>query len=78
MRTALKEVLEAKMTQELGAAKSERTVGRLGYRSGYYGRTLITRIGKFELRVPQDHEGRSSKDYRTTLPSRESFVKSNN
>jgi putative transposase len=35
-------------------------VGRLGYRSGYYGRTLITRIGKLELRVPQDRAGRFS------------------
>jgi len=34
--------------------------GRLGYRSGYYGRTLITRVGKLELRVPQDRDGRFS------------------
>src|SRR5215470_16639179 len=40
------------MTEALGAEKGERTAGRLGYRSGYYGRTLITRIGKLELRVP--------------------------
>ena len=41
VRTALQEVLEAEMTEALGAEKSERAVGRLGYRSGYYGRTLI-------------------------------------
>ena len=35
-------------------------MGRVGYRSGYYGRTLITRIGKLELRVPQDRAGRFS------------------
>ena len=57
VRTALQEVLEVEMTQALGAEKSERTAGRLGYRSGYYDRTLITRIGKLELRVPQDREG---------------------
>ena len=35
--------------------------GRSGERrSGYYGRTLITRIGKLELRVPQDRTGRFS------------------
>jgi len=28
-----------------------------GYRSGYYGRSLITRVGKLELRVPQDRTG---------------------
>jgi transposase-like protein len=42
MRTALEEVLEVEMTEALGAEKSERTRGRLGYRSGYYGRTLVT------------------------------------
>jgi len=60
VRTALQEVLEVEMTEALGAEKSERTAGRLGYRSGYYGRTLITRIGKLELRVPQDRAGRFS------------------
>jgi Transposase, Mutator family len=38
VRTALQEVLEAEMTEALGPEKSERTAGRLGYRSGYYGR----------------------------------------
>ena len=60
VRAALQEVLEAEMTEAVGAAKGERTAGRLGYRSGYYGRTLITRVGKLELRVPQDREGRFS------------------
>jgi transposase-like protein len=53
-------VLEAEMTDALGAAKSERTVARNGYRSGYYGRSLITRVGKLELRVPQDRTGQFS------------------
>src|SRR5436305_4309671 len=59
-RTAQQEVLEAEMTEALGAEKGERTAGRQGYRSGYYGRTLITRVGKLELRVPQDRTGRFS------------------
>ena len=42
------------------AGKGERTAQRLGYRSGYYPRGLITRVGKIELRVPQDREGRFS------------------
>ena len=46
------------MEEALGAAKGERTDERLGYRSGYYTRGLITRIGKIELRVPQDRQGR--------------------
>jgi hypothetical protein len=60
VRAVLQEILEAEMTDALGAAKSERTVARLGYRAGYYGRTLITRVGKLELRVPQDRDGRFS------------------
>ena len=60
MRIALQEVLEAEMTETVGAAKGERTDERLGYRSGYYGRTLVTRVGKLELRVPQDRDGRFS------------------
>src|ERR1700738_5060365 len=60
VRTALQEVLEAEMTEALGAEKGERAAGRQGYRSGYYGRTLITRVVKLELRVPQDRTGRFS------------------
>jgi putative transposase len=54
----VQQVLEAEMEEALQAGKSERSEHRLGYRSGYYGRTLITRVGKIELRVPQDRQGR--------------------
>ena len=46
VRMALQEVLEAEMTEALGAEKGERASGRQRYRSGYYGRTLITRVGQ--------------------------------
>jgi putative transposase len=59
-RDVLQEGLEAEMTEAIGASKGERTEGRLGYRSGYYTRGLITRLGKIELRVPQDRQGRFS------------------
>jgi len=52
--------LEGDMTEALAAEKSERTGLRLGYRSGYYRRALITRVGTLELRVPQDRQGRFS------------------
>jgi transposase-like protein len=52
--------LEAEMTEAIGAGKGERTETRLGYRSGYYTRSLITRVGTLELRVPQDRLGRFS------------------
>jgi len=60
VKSMLQEVLEAEMSETLGAAKGERSEGRLGHRSGYYTRSLITRVGKIELRVPQDRQGRFS------------------
>lgn len=60
MKEALQEVLEGEMTQFLGAAPSERSESRSGYRAGYYGRSLVTRIGKLELRVPRDRGGEFS------------------
>jgi putative transposase len=54
----VQQVLEAEMEEALHAGKSERTELRLGYRAGDYQRTLITRVGKIELRVPQDRQGR--------------------
>jgi putative transposase len=62
VKAALEAALEAEMTEQLGAAKGERTETRLGYRSGYYHRSLITRVGTLELRVPQDRAGRFSTD----------------
>jgi putative transposase len=56
----MQEMLEAKMSDALLAEKGERTSARLGYRSGYDSRTLVTRVGKLELRVPQDRDGRFS------------------
>jgi transposase-like protein len=60
VQTVLQEMLEGEMTEALGAGKSIRSDGRVGYRSGHYSRTLITRVGKLELRVPQDRDGRFS------------------
>jgi putative transposase len=60
VRSVMQTMLEAEMDEALGAGKSERNDTRLGYRSGYYTRTLVTRVGKLELRVPQDRAGRFS------------------
>lgn len=60
VRAVMQEMLEAEMTDALAAEKGERTPTRLGYRAGYYPRTLVTRVGKLELRVPQDRDGRFS------------------
>jgi transposase-like protein len=58
IREVVQQVLEAEMDGAVGAEKGERTANRQGYRSGDYGRTLVTRVGKLELRVPQDRQGR--------------------
>ena len=60
LKESLQEVLEAEMTETVGAGLGERTAVRTGYRSGYYSRGLVTRVGKLELRVPRDREGRFS------------------
>ena len=60
MQTLVQAALEEEMTAAIGAAKGERTEARLSYRSGYYARSLITRVGTLELRVPQDRAGRFS------------------
>src|SRR3546814_14161332 len=54
VRSVMQAMLEAEMDEALGAGKSERSDARLGYRSGPYPRTLVTRVGKRELRVPKD------------------------
>src|ERR671930_177834 len=60
IQEVVQEVLEAEMEETIGARKGERTNERNGYRSGYYSRGLTTRVGKLELRVPQDRAGRFS------------------
>jgi len=60
VKEVLQEVLDAEMTEFLGADRSERNSERTGYRAGYYSRGLVTRIGKLELRVPRDRNGEFS------------------
>jgi hypothetical protein len=57
LQTTVQEVLEAEMSEALPAKKGERTVSRLGHRSGYYERKLVTRVGVLELRVPAGSGG---------------------
>jgi len=53
----LQEILEAEMTEHVGAAPYERSEGRKGHRNGHKPRTLRTRVGTLNLLVPQDREG---------------------
>lgn len=60
VQEAVQAILELEMEECLQAGKHERCEGRLGYRSGYYRRRLITRVGTIVLRVPQDRAGHFS------------------
>jgi putative transposase len=60
VQEAVQAILEMEMEECLQAGKHERTGDRQGYRSGYYRRRLITRVGTLVLRVPQDRSGRFS------------------
>ncbi len=53
----LQKMLEAEMTEHVGAAPHERTDARKGHRNGYKPRTLRSRVGTLNLLVPQDREG---------------------
>ncbi len=57
VQRVLQEVLEAEMTEHVGAAPYERVEGRTGHRNGHKPRALRTRVGTLNLLVPQDREG---------------------
>src|SRR5215204_3273170 len=53
----VQQILEAEMTEHIGAAPYERVQGRTGHRNGHKPRMLRTRVGTLNLLVPQDREG---------------------
>jgi len=54
----LQQFLDEEISHFLQAAPYERTGERQGYRNGYKPRQLTTRVGRLELALPQDREGR--------------------
>jgi putative transposase len=60
VQEAMQTVLEMEMAECLQAVRYERSEERTGYRSGYYRRRLVTRVGTISLRVPQDRSGHFS------------------
>jgi transposase-like protein len=60
LEQVLNQVLEAPVSEQLGAERYERTEERQGYRTGVRPRQLTTRVGKLTLRVPQVREGQFS------------------
>jgi putative transposase len=57
VETVLNQVLEAQVTEHIGAQPYERSVERKAYRNGYRLRTLTTRVGPLVLHVPQVRDG---------------------
>jgi putative transposase len=57
VRRVLQEVLEAEMTEHIGAAPHERTAARKGHRNGHKPTTLRTRVGALNLLIPQEGPG---------------------
>ena len=53
---AVQRILEAEMTEHVGAAPHERTDACKGHRNGHKPRMLRTRVGTLNLLVPQDIE----------------------
>jgi transposase-like protein len=58
VKRTIEEVLEEELTEYLNAERYSRTTERRGYRNGYKPRTLMTRVGRLDLMVPKDREGR--------------------
>lgn len=57
IESVLNQVLEAQVSDSLGAERYERSEERLSYRNGYRARQLYTRVGPITLQVPQTRDG---------------------
>src|SRR3712207_1324094 len=53
----LQMLMEADVEGLIGAGRHERTVERLNYRNGFRDRTLDTRLGALQLRIPKLRQG---------------------
>jgi len=60
VQRVVQQLLEAEMSEHIGAAPYERSEERKGHRNGHKGRTLRTRVGTLNLLVPQEREGNFS------------------
>lgn len=62
LKSLLTDILQAEMREVVNAENYQRSKDRQGYRSGYYSRQYITRVGSIDLRVPRDREGKFSSE----------------
>lgn len=71
----LNQILEAQVSESLGADKHQRSEERVGYRNGYRPRQLYTRVGPITLQVPQTRDGSFSTDiFKRYQRSEQAFV----
>jgi transposase-like protein len=57
MEKVFNQILQAEMSDHLGADRYERSEDRTGYRNGSYERQLTTRVGQLTLEVPRCKDG---------------------
>ena len=75
VEAVLNKILEAQVTETLGADRHERSDERQGYRNGYRARTLYTRVGPVTLQVPQTRDGSFSTEiFKRYQRSEQAFV----
>ena len=75
LESVLNQMLEAQVSDALGAEKHERNETRTGYRNGYRVRPLYTRVGALTLRVPQTRNGEFSTEiFQRYQRSEQAFV----
>jgi len=75
VEVVLNQILEAQVSESLGADRHERSEERQGYRNGYRPRTLFTRVGPVTLQVPQTRDGSFSTDiFKRYQRSEQAFV----
>ena len=55
--SVLQLLMEADVDGVIGAGRHERNMDRLNYRNGYRDRTLDTRVGQLQLRIPKLRQG---------------------
>lgn len=75
VEAVVNQILEAQVSEALGAERYERSEDRQGYRNGYRARTLYTRVGPITLQVPQTREGSFSPEiFKRYQRSEQAFV----
>lgn len=75
VESVLNQILEAQVSESLGADKHQRSDERVGYRNGYRPRQLYTRVGPVTLQVPQTRDGSFSTDiFKRYQRSEQAFV----